>query len=244
MSWLRALGALYRDGFRLLWLAPLVPLLAILPEFAQHVAEVRLGMFDSREAFAALAMDPARWAFGYAKIAGLVLAMLAAARFHGDPAHRWWDLRGVLWKRFAIALALNAAVALPIEAARGRVGEGAFLTVQAVVTVATLPLILYLFAALIGNRTMTLRAALTSGWRRLPLLALLLVAAFVPAQAVHQLNHTLALGRPDALVWALMVWDALLVGLLACWVGTAMAMGCRGDAAMNDRRYDDGAAES
>lgn len=231
MTWLRALGALYRDGLSLLWLAPLIPLLAIVPEFVQHIAEVRLGMFDSREAFIALAQDPARMIFGYAKIAGLVLAMLAAARFNGDPAHRWWDLRGVLWKRFALALLLNAAVALPIEAARGRVGESALLTIQAVVTVATLPLILFLFGALLGNRAMTLRAAYTSGWRRLPLLALLLVAAFVPAQALHQLNHTVALGRPEALVWALMVWDSLLVGLLACWVGTAMAMGSRREAA-------------
>jgi len=229
VTWLRALGAMYRDGVRLLWLAPLIPLLAILPEFAQHVAEVRLGMFENREAFAELAMDPARMSFGYAKIAGLVLAMLAAARFHGDPAHRWWDWRGVRWKRLALAVLLNAAAALPIEAARGRVGDSAFLTIQAVVTVATLPLILFLFGALLGNRAMTLRAAFTSGWRRLPLLVVLAVAAFVPAQAVHQLNHTLALGRPEALVWALMVWDSLLVGLLACWVGTAMAIGCRAE---------------
>lgn len=227
MTWLRALGALYRDGARLLWLAPLIPLLAIVPEFVQHIAEVRLGMFESRENFVALDQDPARMSFGYAKIAGLVLAMLAAARFWGDAAHRWWDLRGVLWKRFGLAIVLNAAVALPIEAMRGRIGDNVLLAVQTVLTVATLPLIVYLFAAFLGNSAMTLRAAFTSGWRRLPLLMLLLVAAFVPAQAVHQLNHTVALGRPETLVWLLMVWDSLLVGLLACWVGTAMAMSCR-----------------
>ena len=70
-----------RDAARLFWLAPLIPLIAILPEFVQHVWEVNAGMFASKAAFNAHAMDPERWQFGYFKIAGLVLSILAAARF-------------------------------------------------------------------------------------------------------------------------------------------------------------------
>ncbi|MFN3511007.1 MAG: hypothetical protein ACK4ZA_06600, partial [Tsuneonella troitsensis] len=59
------IGALIRrtrdvavDSFRIWWLAPVIPLIAVLPEFAQHVAEVRLGMFDSIEQARAIANDP------------------------------------------------------------------------------------------------------------------------------------------------------------------------------------------
>ena len=36
------------------------------------------------------------------------------------------------------------------------------------------------------------------------------------------------MGAPQAAVWALMVWDAVVVGLIACWTGTALGIGYRG----------------
>ena len=53
------------DGPRLWRLAPLIPLFAFLTEFAQHCAEVKLGMFVSPAAFKVLQNDPTRWAFGF-----------------------------------------------------------------------------------------------------------------------------------------------------------------------------------
>ena len=47
----RALVDLYPKGLSLFWLAPAVMGLVVIPEFLQHVVEIRLGMFDSREAF-------------------------------------------------------------------------------------------------------------------------------------------------------------------------------------------------
>ena len=47
----------YRLGFSLFWLAPMAVALVVIPEFAQHVAEIKLGMFESRAAAHALSMD-------------------------------------------------------------------------------------------------------------------------------------------------------------------------------------------
>ena len=230
----RALAALghglrttFVGGTRLFVLAPVIPLLAIVPEFVQHVAEIRLGMFESREAFGALAMHPERWSFGYAKIAGFILAILAAARYWGGAHNRWWDLRGVAWGPFLIAFAVNAVVSVAVVAIRQRLAGTSYMVFEIAASIATLPLLLYLIGPLLGDRTMTLRRAYTGGWGRLVLMAVLLVVAFLPAQIVHGLNHTWALGKEPAVVWALMTWDAVLVGLMACWFGAALGAGYR-----------------
>ena len=88
----------------MLWLAPAVLALVVIPEFAQHVVEIRIGMFESAEAARSLQNEPTRWAFGYIKIAGLVLTFLAAARFWWTREHggRWWDVRDLAWSRLAL----------------------------------------------------------------------------------------------------------------------------------------------
>ena len=43
-------------------------------------------------------------------------------------------------------------------------------------------------------------------------------------QTVYQ-NHDWAFGAPDALVWALMIFDSIIVGLIATLVGTAIHHG-------------------
>lgn len=75
-----------RDGFALFWLAPLIAALIVVPEFVQHIAEIRIGMFESKEAFTALADDPRRMFWGFLKIAGFLLAILATIRFGGHAS--------------------------------------------------------------------------------------------------------------------------------------------------------------
>ena len=231
-SWLDLLGAglktTFIGGSRLFLLAPLIPLLAIVPEFLQHIVEIKLGMFESKAAFSALAMDPMRWAFGYAKVAGLFLAIFAAARYWGGARERWWDLRTVAWRPFLIALAGNAALAIAMFVVGSRLSATAKPVFDAVVTIATLPLLVWLIGPLLGDRTMTLRRAYTGGWGPLLLMVLLAAMAFWPASQLHQWNHRWAMGAPQAAVWALMVWDAVVVGLIACWTGAALGAGYRG----------------
>lgn len=215
----------FLGGLSLFWLAPIIPLISIIPEFAQHVAEIRLGMFDSKDAFNAEAMSEERWFFAYFKIAGLLIAVLAAARFLGGAGRHWWDLRTIAWKQFLIALALNIAVTLVGVGIEKATDAGVPAAASIAFQIATLPLLIYLVGPLYGDRDMTLRKAYTVGWIATAMAALFSLLAWGPAQLLHQYNHTLAMGQNDAVVWALMVWDSLLVGLMACWMGAALAAG-------------------
>ena len=82
----------------------------------------------------------------------------------------------------------------------------------------------------IGDSAMTLRAAFTRGWWPALRMLLLMLAGFVPLQVLHLLNHRLAMGQPAALLWALLAWDALVVGMMTGWTGTALHHGYRGAA--------------
>lgn len=217
----------YRHGGRAVVAAPLLLAIAVVPEGAQHVAEIRLGMFDSVDAFRALANDPTRWAFGYFKVAGFVIAILAVARFWAVGSIRRALLvppRDLL--RLVVALGLTVAASLPFEWA-GRQGLPTALNfaLQAVSAVIQTGLLLYVAAALFGDRDVTLRTAFTERWPSALVMTLAAAAAFIPAQALHMANHKLAMAQAAPVVWMLMAWDALWVGLLAALVGSALYAG-------------------
>ena len=215
-------------GFSLLWKAPVVLALVVVPEFLQHVFEIQLGMFDSREAFAALAMDPTRMAFGFVKIGGLLLVFFATARFwwtrnHGDG--RWWNLRTVAWGRFLLGLLLFAGPTLLVEQTKPLIGSTAASVFIWVVGIATLPFALLIIAGLFGDRQPTIRQVWIRGWLALILICILVPLAYLPAQWLHDMNHRWAFGADPIIVWALMIFDSLLVGLLAGLTGTALYLG-------------------
>ncbi|WP_404339259.1 hypothetical protein AB2M62_08200 [Sphingomonas sp. MMS12-HWE2-04] len=220
---------LYRRGFALFVLAPVIVALVVVPEFLQHIVEIRLGMFESIARGHGLANDPKRWAFGYAKLTGLLLAMLASARFWNarEQGGRWWDLRDIAWLRLAIALALFIGISASADLLRSHVAEWLFQAVNLTLSLVTLPLMLLILAALFGDHAGTLTAGYWRGWRWLPLFVLLLVAAYGPAMALHYGLHRLAIGQPEPLVWALMTLDALTVGLLASLTGAAFSLAYR-----------------
>ena len=215
----------FLDGLSIFRLAPIIPLLVIVPEFIQHVYEIQAGMFENKGAFNALAQSDTRWLFGYLKIAGLLLAVLAAARFIGGAGKRWWDPRTVAWKQFGIALAVNIAATLLVMAAEEVSGGELPMALDIALQIALLPLVIYLVGPLFGDTSMTLRRAYSVGWAASAMLVLYMLVSWGPAQLLHQYNHTLAMGQSDALVWALMVWDTLLVGIMACWMGASIAAG-------------------
>ncbi|WP_426266696.1 hypothetical protein [Sphingomonas sp. LHG3443-2] len=203
--------------------APFLLALVIVPEFAQHVAEISLGMFDSREAAMAVANHPLRWAFGFAKIAGLVAAMLLTARFWATGSVRA-ALRMPLpdLGRLLIALALLFGSGAALEWLGSASGVPLIKGVVTAITWLSQAMLMVMVAgALLGDR---------EGWRsnlvaRIPtaLLMLLVAAAlFVPLQLLHGANHSWAFGQPAAVVWGLMLFDSLVVGLLASAVGAAL----------------------
>ncbi|MBX9897092.1 MAG: hypothetical protein K2Y17_04205 [Qipengyuania sp.] len=131
--------AVLRDGFRIWRLALLIPLLVAIPEAIQHVAEIRIGMFENIEQARAVADDPRRMVWGYLKVAGLVVAILAAARFWGAAARgeRWWDLRGLAGRPLALGLAGWALAALPGLLLQSVIGEEQAMWLDMLLTLVT-----------------------------------------------------------------------------------------------------------
>lgn len=225
----RCLFDTYRLGGTMFLVAPAIVAVAVLPEFAQHVAEIWLGMFDSREAARAIADSPVRWGFGYAKIAGLVLAMLLTARF--------WACGGSVRRAFLVSpltLVRTAGAILVVVLSGGALDylarmlpppADAALGLFAAVLQAGLSV--WAIAQLLEDRAITLRRALTTHLPTAALLLLLFAAAMAPAQLLHGLNHRLALGQPDAIVWSLMAFDSLLVGLMAALAGSGFHIAFR-----------------
>ena len=231
MRWLTALFdrfvAVLRDMVRIWWLAPLVPALVVVPEFIQHVVEIQIGMFDGVERAREVSDSAQRMGPGYVKVAGLILCILATVRFWGawSKGERWYDVRGVAWKGFLIAFAILAVTMLPSLAARAWLGENAGQIVDIVIGLAVLPVYVLMVRALAGSREATLSSVYRNGWLAAVVAALFSIVIWVPLQALHGLNHTWAMGGEPALVWALMVFDSLVVGLLATGAGTALHHG-------------------
>lgn len=141
--------AVLHDGVRIWWLAPLIPLLVVVPEAIQHVAEIRIGMFDNIEIARTVADDPRRMVWGYLKIAGLVLAILAGARFWGARVgeRRWWDVRGLAWRPLALGVAGFAIAAMPGLLLQPLIGEYRAFWIDTILTLATLPTFVLIAAA-------------------------------------------------------------------------------------------------
>lgn len=219
-----ALGDYLTRSVKLFWIGPTVVALVVLPEFAQHVAEIHLGMFDSLAIGRSLANDPLRWAFGYAKIAGLVLTFVAAARFWWCHIHggRWYDIRRLAWLRLVIGFLLFMAIGSVGELVALAMGTKAPVAVSILFSLLSLPFLFVMLAGLFGDRATQMKALVAKSWPWLLLLALLLPLLFAPLSWLHGMNHKWALGAPDAMVWALMIFDSLVVGLMASSVGAAL----------------------
>lgn len=224
----QAVARLYPLGVSLFRKAPWIPALVVLPELVQHVAEIGLGMYESREAFIRLQADPTRMVFGYAKVAGLFLAILAAARFWGVAATaggRWWDLRDIVWPRLLAGGIIFFGVGSAPELLKGQVSDQAHQALGIAWSILLLPALFMFLAGLFGDRVTPVRAMWLKAWPWLLLTAVLIVFGFAPSAWLHQMNHEWAFGAAPPLVWAIMLFDSVLVGLLAVLTGTALTLG-------------------
>ncbi len=223
-SILSAIAEQFRLGISIFWIGPLVAALVVVPEFAQHVAEIYLGMFDGREAAIAASQDPLRMGFGYVKIAGLVLTFIASARFWWCRTHggRWYDVRQIAWGRLVMGFVLFMGIGSLSELHAPLTGNEAPLWMIIAASVASLPFLFVMLAGLFGDRVITWKTLVLKSWRWLLLLALLLVLCYAPLFWLHGMNHKWAMGAPDAAIWVLMIFDALVVGAMATLVGAAL----------------------
>lgn len=219
MNWLRPLREVVADARAVLFAATTIVLIAFLGELLQHVAEIQLGMFATREAFVTLQGSFGRLAFGVIKVSALLVTVAWSARW---LAARHRDTRPGLdgqtdWLRLIVLSGLSVAALLLVLLApisNGRVRIAAL----ALVVVASMPASRLAMDALFGQPRQTWRQAV----RRRPMPALIDMIAVLPVPLLmflHFKNHSLAFGAPPATVWALMVWDAALVAVLAVLLG-------------------------
>ncbi len=213
-----------RDSLRIWWLAPIIPAISVIPEFAQHITEIDLGMFVSKDAAKDLADDPTRWAFGYVKLAGLLLAILASIRFWAasEQGNHWWDVRLIAWNTLGLAIVVIALTAIPDLFLSPLLGETAAQMMSVGLSIITLPLLILLVAGLAGNRQISLRSVFTKGWIPAIKMILFLAVIWAPLQWLHGQNHELAFGASSGAVWALMIFDSVVVGVMATYAGSAI----------------------
>lgn len=188
-------------------------------EFAQHVIEVRIGFFDSREAAKAVANDPSRMAFGWIKMISVyvggffVIRYLAAKNGNTPLAPVSLALR-----RYAPYIAYSLGLFALIFYARGFVPDTSVTTFRTIVSLAQIavePLLMLwiVSAATDGAVRNPLRSARVTGWLYFWALTLFFIGR-LPANAAHQLLNRYAMGQPELILWPMLVIDAVVVGLI------------------------------
>lgn len=234
MTRLKAFGRLFvatlSDSLRLFALAPLVLLAVVAIEFAQHVAEARLGMFADAEAFNRQSLDPARLQWGYAKVATMSVAVFLASRVwvnrrEGKP---WWSLASIAWRPFLIGFLLTTLLSVPLLPGLA-MPPALVAPLTVLVYIVTLPLLVLMMAGILGDSSASVAGVYRSGWGIGLRILLLMIIGFVPMQLLHLWNHLLAIEAHPVVLWLLLLWDSLLVGLMASFLGTASHHGYVGD---------------
>jgi hypothetical protein len=226
MKRLKAFGRLFAaalsDSLRLFALAPLIPLAVVAVEFAQHVAEVRLGMFADAGAFNRQSLDPDRLQWGYVKVATMSVAVFLASRVwvnrrEGKP---WWSLASIAWRPFLIGFVLTTLLSVPLLPGVA-MPPALVAPLTLLVYLVTLPLLVLMMAGILGDSTASVAGVYRSGWGIGLRILLLMAIGFVPMQLLHLWNHLLAIDAHPLVLWLLLIWDSLLVGLMANYLGTA-----------------------
>ena len=224
---LRLMLDAYRRGFAAVRLVPGFLLVAAIPEFVQHIAEIRMGMFHSSAEAKAVGNSRLRWEFGYFKLAGLALALILVARFWAKG--RSWRAALLISPRVLghALIAVGVIVGLGLLLAPERLTLPMPLDVAR--TILSSVLQTGLFAWVVGivleDKTLTLRNTFTERFPSAIVVTILFAAGMLPLQVVHGLDHRFALARPEAIVWTLMTWDAFLVGVMAMLGGSGIYLG-------------------
>ncbi len=223
MPWLRRffsdlIGA-HLDGARAMRGLPLLFAVLIGWEFAQHVVEVGIGFFDSRQTAKALANDPSRMVFGWVKMISVYIGGFFVIRYlarkNGDatPAPV-----GTALRRYAPYIAYSLGLFALIFYAPGLIQESsvvAFRTAVGLTQMLFEPLLMLwiVSAATDGAIRNPVRSARLTGWLYFYAFALFFVGR-IPVNAAHQLLNRYAMGQPGSILWPMLVLDAIVVGLI------------------------------
>ena len=231
---------IYRSAFAFPGALPLLFLIPVAGEMAQHIVEVRIGMYDGREGAIAAADAMGRMAWGFVKTLALILPGYWFVRYMAwrDPA-RAGRIENPAAPLFLVILAVNAVLQavtlfgpgvgiLGLQGTAGGVALGLLFLLQ---TVVSIYLSAWLVAWPLGNvaigplRSFGIMAG--SFWRAVGYL----LAGVLPLMVLHYALGLGAIGRPRGVVWAMLVLDAAVVGYLALTMTGAIFVAARHAAA-------------
>lgn len=216
---------IYRQALAFAAALPLLFLVPVLAEAAQHIVEVRIGMYDGKAGAIAAANDMARMGWGFLKTLALLLPGYWFVRYmgFGGDARRARAVEMPAALLFLVIFAVQGSIqaltlfgpgmqALGLEGSTGGVALGAMVLLQIVVSVY---LSAWLIAWPLGNTSIgPVRSfGIMAGrfWRSVGYL----LAGVIPLMVLHYALGLGAIGRPTALVWAMLTLDTVVVGFLA-----------------------------
>lgn len=234
--------SLYETAWRSAWLLPLLFLIPCIVEMAQHVVELRAGMYDSLAGAKAAANDPTRMTYGFAKVMALALPTYWFVRLmaFSDPeraARLELPAIGLWLIVFVLSLAQQGYILFgaPVGDVLGLSGHAARFagpTLSAIWAIISIYLTAWIVAWPLGNRAIgpirSVGVMAGSFWRTVGYL----LAGILPLMALHYALGYLAIAlTPTWLDWPVLVFDALVVGLLACTMAGSGYIAARSAAA-------------
>ncbi|WP_375383205.1 hypothetical protein [uncultured Sphingomonas sp.] len=224
----QGLKATYTGSVAFLVAHPLLALVPVVFEIAQHVVEVRIGLYASIAAAKALEHDPWRMGFGFLKLVALMVPGYWIARFlawHDAELTRRADSCSMMLFGGYLAFGIvTAAVQLFVLPQTGSALLASLLAGQVIGCL----LAGWGAAAALGNPMIGPFESIRIMARQLPWTFGFLLAAMLPLMIPHYVLGALALIGPRPLLWPALIVDALLVGwLTAVLVASAFVAAIR-----------------
>ena len=223
MNWLKRFAGDFAgahiDGLRAMRALPLLFTAIILWEFAQHIVEVRIGMFESEEAMKAVSNDPTRMAFGWVKMILIYVgAFFVIRHLAGTRDGRSLQPIPAAFTRYLPYMIYMLGCFALVFYARGFIPESdvmAFRTTISLSQVFVEPFLMVwvVAAATDGAVRSPLASARRMGWLYLFALPLFFFAR-LPINLAHQQLNQLAMGESGAMLWGLLALDSVVVGLI------------------------------
>ncbi|MCF8882655.1 hypothetical protein L5849_08085 [Erythrobacter sp. SN021] len=231
MQWIRRfftdLAGSYIDSLRAIRALPWLFAAIILWEFAQHVVEVRIGMFADEETARAVSQDGTRMAFGWVKMISIYIgAFFVIRHFAGTRDGRQLAPLGIAAKRFAPYLVYSLVLFAAVFYTRSFVAEENVFTVRAVVGLGQVLIEPLLMAWIVASATDGRIAGPIGSAKCTGLLYFLALPLFLlartPVSLLHQHLNEWAMGKQGAALWTPLAIDSVVVGLIVAITPAAM----------------------
>lgn len=221
--------SVWRRAGRYALACPILFLIPVAIEIVQHAVEIASGYYRSMAVLQTVEADPVRMILGHAKVISLFLAGYWVARFlaFGEDTRAARSLDPVAMRLFMPVMAWGLLWLLVIQdgplLARGlgvsdKSVSVALVALLPISTAFEICLAAWKVAAAAGNPAIgfvrSIHLTRGSYWWSLGLSMMVVL----PPMAAHYALTIVAIGKPEAAVWALMAIDAALVG----YMGAAM----------------------